>query len=146
MYPISPQNKCIDTTRYYQWAADFDSLLDIGQVPQFNTLRFGNDHTEGMRLNRPTPFAHVADNDLAVGLMVDHLSHSPIWKESVVFIIEDDAQNGCDHVDAHRSTAYLAGGYVKRHFVDSTPYTTTSMLKTIELILGLPPIDRKSVV
>ena len=131
-----------DTTRYYQWAVDFDSLLDIGQVPQFNTLRFGNDHTEGMRLNRPTPFAHVADNDLAVGLMVDHLSHSPIWKESVVFIIEDDAQNGCDHVDAHRSTAYLAGGYVKRHFVDSTPYTTTSMLKTIELILGLPPMTQ----
>lgn len=131
-----------DTTRFRVWAADFDSLLAEGKVPQFNTVRFGNDHTEGMKLGRPTPFAHVADNDLAVGMFLDHLSHSPIWKQTAVFIIEDDAQNGSDHVDAHRSTAYLAGGMVKRHFVDSTPYTTTSMIRTIELILGLPPMTQ----
>ena len=102
----------------------------------------GNDHTEGLRLNRPTPFAHVADNDLAVGLLVDHLSKSPIWNETAIFIIEDDAQNGADHVDAHRSTAYLAGGFVKRNFVDHTAYTTSSMLRTMELILGLQPMTQ----
>ncbi len=131
-----------DTARISEWKADFDSLLAIGQVPQFNTIRIGNDHTEGMKLNRPTPYAHVADNDLAVGLLIEHLSHSPIWKETAVFIIEDDAQNGSDHIDAHRSTAYLAGGFVKRGFVDHTPYTTTSMLLTMEQILGLPPMTQ----
>lgn len=75
-------------------------------------------------------------------MLIDYLSHSPIWKETAVFIIEDDAQNGSDHVDAHRSTAYLAGGFVKRGFVDHTPYTTTSMLLTMERILGLPPMTQ----
>ena len=89
-------------------------------MPQLNTLRFGNDHTEGLSLDRPTPFAHVADNDLAVGMFVDYLSHSRIWKKSLVLIVEDDAQNGPDHVDAHRSTAYIAGGFVKKGFVDHT--------------------------
>ncbi len=131
-----------DTTRFYQWKRDFDSLLAINQVPQFNSLRFINDHTEGLRRGRPTPFAHTADNDWAVGLFVEYLSQSPIWKESVVFIIEDDAQNGPDHVDAHRTTAYVAGGFVKRKFVDHTMYSTTSMLRTIELILGLPPMSQ----
>jgi hypothetical protein len=108
----------------------------------FNSLRFPNDHTEGLNLNRPTPFAHVADNDLAVGLFVDYLSHSRVWKNSLIIIVEDDAQNGPDHVDAHRSTAYLAGGYVKKGFVDHTAYTTTSLLRTMELILGLPPMSQ----
>jgi hypothetical protein len=84
----------------------------------------------------------VADNDLAVGLFIEYLSKSPIWKESVVFIVEDDAQNGADHVDAHRSTAYIAGGMIKRNCVDHTMYSTTSMLRTIELILGLPPMSQ----
>ena len=91
---------------------------------------------------RPTPFAHVADNDLAVGMFIDYLSKSPVWKQSLVFIVEDDAQDGPDHVDAHRSTAYIAGPYVKRNFVDHTPYTTTGLLRTIELILGLPPMSQ----
>jgi YVTN family beta-propeller protein len=131
-----------DTTRFYQWKREFDSLLAVNAVPRLNTLRFINDHTEGLRLGRPTPFAHVADNDLAVGLFVEYLSKSPIWKEAVVFIVEDDAQNGPDHVDAHRTTAYLAGGYVKRGFVDHTMYSTSSMLRTLELILGLPPMSQ----
>lgn len=131
-----------DTTRFYQWKKDFDSLLAIGQLPHFNSVRFGNDHTEGLRKGRPTPYAHVADNDLAVGLFIEYLSKSPIWKETAVFIIEDDAQNGADHVDAHRSTAYLAGGFVKRHFVDHTMYSTSSMLRTMELILGIPPMSQ----
>jgi YVTN family beta-propeller protein len=131
-----------DTVRFRWWKEDFDSLLSINAVPRLNTIRFGNNHTEGLNLGRPTPFAHVADNDLATGMFVDYLSHSPIWKESLVIIVEDDAQNGPDHVDAHRSTAFLAGGYVKQGFVDHTPYTTTSLLRTIELILGLPPMTQ----
>ncbi|HKK42243.1 MAG TPA: hypothetical protein VJ963_07530, partial [Bacteroidales bacterium] len=130
------------TTRFRQWKHDFDSLLAADALPQLNTLRFGNDHTQGLSLGRPTPFAQVADNDLAVGLFVDYLSHSPVWKESLVIIVEDDAQNGPDHVDAHRSTAYLAGGFIKQNFVDHTAYTTSSLLRTIELILGLPPMTQ----
>jgi hypothetical protein len=116
--------------------------MTVNSLPQLNTLRFINDHTEGLRKGRPTPFAHVADNDLAVGLFVDYLSHSPVWEESVVFIVEDDAQNGPDHVDAHRTTAYLAGGFVKRAYIDHTMYSTSSLLRTIELILGIPPMTQ----
>ena len=131
-----------DTTRVNQWKRDFDSLLAINAVPRLSTLRLINDHTEGLRKGKPTPFAHVADNDHAVGMFIEHLSKSRIWKESVVFILEDDAQDGPDHVDAHRSTAYVAGGFVKRNFVDHTMYTTSSMLRTIELILGLEPMSQ----
>lgn len=131
-----------DTTRFRFWKKDFDSLLAIGKLPQFNTVRFGNDHTEGVRLGRPTPYAHVADNDLAVGMFIEALSKSSIWNQTAVFILEDDAQNGADHVDAHRSTAYVAGGFVKRGVVDHTPYTTSSMLRTMELILGMGPMTQ----
>lgn len=131
-----------DTARFSQWRRDFDSLLVANALPQLNTLRFINDHTEGLRKGKPTPYAQIADNDLAVGLFVEHLSNSPVWKESVVFILEDDAQNGADHVDAHRSIAFVGGGYVKRGFVDHTMYTTNSMLRTIELILGMPPMSQ----
>ncbi|HXB39627.1 MAG TPA: alkaline phosphatase family protein, partial [Bacteroidia bacterium] len=134
--------KVMDTTRFHQWKNDFDSLLAINKIPQLNTLRFINDHTEGLRLGRPSPKAHVADNDLATGLFIEYLSKSKIWKESVVFILEDDAQNGPDHVDAHRSTLYVAGGMVKERFVDHTMYSTSSVLHTIELILGLPPMSQ----
>ncbi len=131
-----------DTFRFRKWQHDFDSLVAAGKLPQLSTVRFGNDHTEGLRLGRPTPNAHVADNDLAVGMFLEHLSQSPVWKESVVLIVEDDAQNGADHVDAHRSTAYLAGPYVKRNFIDHTMYTTSGFLRTIELILGMPPMTQ----
>jgi YVTN family beta-propeller protein len=131
-----------DTTRFNQWKREFDSLVAANALPQFNSLRFINDHTQGQRIGMPTPFAHVADNDWAVGLFVEYLSKSPVWKESVVFIVEDDAQNGPDHVDAHRTTAYVAGPHVKRKFVDHTMYSTSSMLRTIELILGLPPMSQ----
>ncbi|MEP7107736.1 MAG: bifunctional YncE family protein/alkaline phosphatase family protein [Ferruginibacter sp.] len=131
-----------DTTRVGQWKRDFDSLVAINALPQLSTLHLINDHTEGMSNGRPTPFAHVADNDLAVGMFIDYLTRSPVWKESVVFILEDDAQNGPDHVDAHRSPAYIVGPYVKRNFVDHSPYTTTGILRTIELILGIPPMSQ----
>ena len=131
-----------DTVRFHEWKRDFDVLSAQGNVPRLNTLRIGNDHTEGLKIGRPTPKAHAADNDLAVGLFVEYLSHSKIWNESVVFIVEDDAQNGPDHVDAHRSTAYVAGGYVKQGFIDHTMYSTSSLLRTMELILGLPPMSQ----
>jgi Uncharacterized conserved protein len=141
-YFTSWDQHVLDTTRFYQWKRDFDSLLACGSLPRLNTLRFINDHTSGLRRGMPTPFASVADNDLAVGLFVDYLSHSPIWNECAIFIVEDDAQNGPDHVDAHRTTAYVAGGFVKQGFVDHTAYSTSSMLRTIELILGLPPMSQ----
>lgn len=131
-----------DTLRYRMWQEDFDSLLAINAVPQLMTMRMLRDHTSGTAAGRPTPYACVADNDLAVGKLIEHLSKTPIWENTVVFIVEDDAQNGPDHVDAHRTTAYLAGGYVKRHYVDHTMYSTSSMLCTIELVLGLPPMTQ----
>jgi YVTN family beta-propeller protein len=134
--------KDTDTTRYRMWQQDFDSLMNKNALPQLMTFRMLSDHTEGTAAGRPTPFAHVADNDLAIGKMVEHISKSPIWENTVIFIVEDDAQNGPDHVDAHRATAYLAGGFVKRHFVDHTMYSSSSMLRTIELILGLPPMTQ----
>jgi YVTN family beta-propeller protein len=134
--------KDTDTTRYRMWQQDFDSLMNKNALPQLMTFRMLSDHTEGTAAGRPTPFAHVADNDLAIGKMVEHISKSPIWENTVIFIVEDDAQNGPDHVDAHRTTAYLAGGFVKRNYVDHTMYSSSSMLRTIELILGLPPMTQ----
>ena len=117
-------------------------LIAAGTLPKLNTVRLGNDHTSGARVGLPTPEAAVADNDLAVGRFVEHLSKSSIWNESVVFILEDDAQNGPDHVDAHRSIAFVAGGFVKRGFVDHTMYSTSGILRTMELILGLKPMSQ----
>lgn len=131
-----------DVKREEAWEKDFDELVAAGKLPTLNTVRLGNDHTSGARVGMPTPEAAIADNDLAVGRFVEHLSKSPIWNESVVFILEDDAQNGPDHVDAHRSPAYMAGGFVKRGFVDHTMYSTSGMLRTMELILGLKPMSQ----
>ncbi|HEX7903318.1 MAG TPA: alkaline phosphatase family protein, partial [Chitinophagaceae bacterium] len=131
-----------DFERFEAWKRDFDSLLTINQVPQFNTLRMGEDHTSGQKLGAFTPIAAVASNDLAVGLLIEHISKSPIWKESAIFILEDDAQNGPDHVDAHRSTALVISPYTKRREVVSTMYSTSGMLRTMELILGLPPMSQ----
>lgn len=143
-YYTSWDTRVKDTTRVTQWKRDFDSLVVAGALPRLNTLRLINDHTEGLRKGAHTPYAQVADNDLAVGLFIEYLSKSPVWKESVVFILEDDAQNGADHVDAHRSIAFVAGPYVKRHFKDHTMYGTNSMLRTMELILGLPPMSQQN--
>lgn len=131
-----------DIDRVAAWQADFDSLLAKNSLPKLSIIRLGNDHTAGARKGMPTTEAMVADNDLAVGQLIAYLSKSKIWEQSAVFILEDDAQNGSDHVDAHRSTAYVAGGFVKRGFVDHTMYSTSSMLRTIELILGIPPMSQ----
>lgn len=144
MCPASPgfDMDITDQVRADAWQHDFDSLLNVGAVPQFSTLRISNDHTSGQKKGKVSPQAAVADNDLAVGRILEHLSHSPIWKESVVFILEDDAQNGPDHVDAHRSPAYVVGPYVKRNTAVHTMYSTSGFLRTMELILGLPPMSQ----
>jgi hypothetical protein len=134
--------KIKDTTRVGQWRRDFDSLIAINAVPALNTIRLGADHTQGLSVGKPTPYACVADNDLAVGMLVEHISNSPIWEKSAIFVLEDDAQNGPDHVDAHRSTALVISPYTKRKNVDHTMYSTSGMLRTIELILGLPPMSQ----
>ncbi len=131
-----------DIKRSEVWAHDFDSLLAINAVPQFNTIRICNDHTSGQKKGAISPIAAVADNDQGIGRFLDHLSHSSIWKESVVFILEDDAQNGPDHIDAHRSPVFVAGPYVKRNAVVHSMYSTSGVLRTIELILGLPPMSQ----
>ena len=131
-----------DMVRFAKWKFDFDSLLAIEAVPQLSTIRLPNNHTAGARVGMPTPRAMVAENDLALGQMIEHISKSKIWNESAIFVVEDDAQNGPDHVDAHRSTAFVVSPYVKRQTVVSRMYTTTSMLRTIELILGLPPMSQ----
>jgi YVTN family beta-propeller protein len=131
-----------DMYREKIWEHDFDSLVSAGSVPQLNILYFPSDHTAGLGKKSRTPYAFVADNDQAVGSFIAHLSASPIWKSSAVFVLEDDAQNGPDHVDAHRSTAYIAGPYVKRSFIDHTMYSTSGMLRTMELILGIPPMSQ----
>ena len=124
------------------WSVERETLnhwCGKNALPQLNTLRLIK--TTILRAYQKAgqrPFAHTADNDLSVGMFIDYLSKSTVWKESVVFILEDDAQDGPDHVDAHRSPAYIAGPFVKRNFVDHTPYATTGILRTMELILGLP--------
>src|SRR5215475_5587074 len=100
------------------------------------------DHTAGTTPGRNTPIAMVANNDYAVGMIVDRMTHSRYWPETAIFIIEDDAQDGPDHVDARRTTAYVVSPYIKRQTIDSTLYTTSSMLRTMELLLGLPPMSQ----
>ncbi len=131
-----------DIDRVEIWKRDFDSLVAAKALPRFNSVRLGNDHTYGARVGKPTPTAMVAENDLAVGRFIEHISKSPVWKESAIFILEDDAQNGSDHVDAHRSTAYVVSPYTKRKTVIHDSYTTSSMLRTIELILGMKPMSQ----
>ena len=113
-----------------------------GTMPQLSIVRLPNDHTAGTRIGKPTPTAMVAENDLALGLLVDGISKSKFWKNTAIFVIEDDAQNGPDHVDAHRVVALVISPYTKRKFVDSTMYSTSSMLRTMELILGLKPMSQ----
>ena len=127
-----------------KWIADRQQGRDT--MPNFISLRLPDDHTAGTRPGSPTPRASVADNDLAVGRAIDAISHSPYWNDTAFFILEDDAQNGGDHVDAHRSIAFVVSKYAPhgpdgRPFVDSHFYTTVSMIRTMELALGLPPMN-----
>jgi YVTN family beta-propeller protein len=131
-----------DLDREKAWLAEFDRYDRDGGLPQLSIIRLPNDHTEGTCSGRPTPRAHVAENDLALGLMIERISHSRYWRESLVLVIEDDAANGQDHVDGHRTVALAAGPYVKRGAVDSGLYTNCSVLRCIEDVFGLPPMSQ----
>ncbi|HKM54840.1 MAG TPA: alkaline phosphatase family protein, partial [Isosphaeraceae bacterium] len=113
-----------------------------GELPRLIILRLPNDHTSGTKPGSPTVLATVADNDLALGRVVEGLTKSRFWNEMAIFVVEDDAQNGSDHVDAHRTVALAISPFIKRHKVDSTMYSTSSMLRTMELILGLKPMSQ----
>jgi YVTN family beta-propeller protein len=113
-----------------------------GEFPQLVIICLPNDHTSGTGEGSPTPAATVADNDLAFGRIVEALSHSPFWRDMAILAIEDDPQNGFDHVSGYRTTAYVASPYAKRGTVVSTQYNTTSLLRTIEQVLGLAPMNQ----
>src|SRR5262249_39723971 len=113
-----------------------------GDMPRLSIVRLPNDHTAGTKPGSITPTAMVADNDLALGRVVEAVTKSKFWKDTAIFVLEDDAQNGPDHVDAHRSPALVISPYTKRGAVDSTMYSTSSMLRTMELILGLAPMSQ----
>jgi hypothetical protein len=131
-----------DIDRANAWMNEFDEFEKNGGLPRFNIFTLPNDHTSGTSKGKLTPQAYVAQNDLALGMIVERISKSKFWNESAIFVIEDDAQDGPDHVDAHRTVGLVISPYTKRKFVDHTFYTTTSMLRTMELILGLPPMSQ----
>jgi YVTN family beta-propeller protein len=131
-----------DNARVDVWLEEFRRFEKEGGLPRLNIVRLGNDHTAGTSPGRPTPRAFVAENDLALGRLVEAISKSRFWPESAIFVLEDDAQNGPDHVDAHRSVLLMASPWAKRGSVDSTLYTTSGVLRTIELVLGLPPMSQ----
>jgi YVTN family beta-propeller protein len=131
-----------DVKRIEIFAEEFKQFVASGSVPRLNILRLPRDHTSGTSPGAVTPTGMIAENDLALGQLVDVISHSAIWKESAIFVLEDDAQNGPDHVDAHRSILLAISPFTRRGVVDSTLYTTSGVLRTMELILGLPPMSQ----
>ncbi len=131
-------------TKFRGWVADRASGKDT--MPEFIQLRLGNDHTAGASPGYPTPAAAVADNDLAIGRAVEAISHSPFWNDTVFFVLEDDPQSGADHVDAHRSINLVISKYSPRPqngvpFVDHHFYTTVSTIRTMEALIGIPPMN-----
>ena len=139
-YPFSYRSwdlKVSDLDRVREWKKDFETQLKLGNVAQLHYIWLPNDHTDGARTVILNAFQFMAQNDAALGRILEIISHSPVWKSSLVLVVEDDAQNGADHVDATRTIAFAAGPYVKRGAVVSDRYDQLSMLRTIELALGL---------
>jgi hypothetical protein len=131
-----------DVKRAEHFVAELRRFEKEGGMPRLQVLRLGNDHTAGAKAGSRTPTAMVADNDRALGLIVEALSRSKFWVDTAIFVLEDDAQNGSDHVDAHRMPAFAISAWTKRGTIDSSLYSTTSMLRTMELILGLQPMSQ----
>jgi YVTN family beta-propeller protein len=131
-----------DQVRVDRFLEEFKEFEKNGNLPRLTVLLLPTDHTNGTAPGFPTPRAMVADNDLALGRLVEAISKSRYWKDSAIFVVEDDAQNGLDHVDGHRTIALVISPWVKRKAVDSTFYTTIHMFRTIEQILGLPPANQ----
>ncbi|MDX2149492.1 MAG: alkaline phosphatase family protein [Bryobacteraceae bacterium] len=132
----------LDIDRAKTFLGELQKFESEGRLPQLIFLRLGNDHTSGTAPGKPSPVAQVADNDAALGMIVEGVSRSRFWPKTAIFVLEDDAQNGPDHVDSHRSPAFILSPYTRRGIIDSTLYNTTSMLRTMELILGLRPMTQ----
>jgi hypothetical protein len=131
-----------DVFRADQFIKELKQFEQAGELPNLMIICLPNDHTSGTRAGFQTPVAQMADHDLAFGRMVEALSHSSFWKDTCLFAIEDDPQAGWDHVSGYRTTAYVVSAYTKRNAVVGTQYNQTSLLRTIELILGLPPMNQ----
>ncbi len=129
-----------DVDRAKTFLADLARFERDGQMPRFLILRMGNDHTSGTAAGKIAPLSAFADNDYALGMLVEGVSKSKFWSKTAIFVTEDDAQNGADHVDSHRSPAFIVSPFTKRGVIDSTVYSQASMLRTMELILGLRPM------
>jgi DNA-binding beta-propeller fold protein YncE len=140
--PADTKATARDFQRADRFVQEFQELDRDGRVPNFMFMSLGENHTSGTTPGAFTPKAQVASNDVAVGKIVEAITKSKVWSEFAIFIIEDDAQNGPDHVDSHRTAGLVISPYVKRKFVDSTMYSTVSMLRTVELVLGLPPMTQ----
>jgi YVTN family beta-propeller protein len=136
------QTNITDQYRADIFQRDFKQYEKNGKLPALNMLWVMDDHTSGTNAGSPTPSAMVADNDLATGRIIDTISHSKYWKDSAVFVVEDDSQNGIDHVDGHRNVALVASPYARHGAVDHTYYSQTNVVRTIEQILGLPPMNQ----
>jgi DNA-binding beta-propeller fold protein YncE len=131
-----------DQMRADMFVAEYAKLSKEDRVPNLIVMSLPCDHGEGVNPKYPTPRAMMADNDLALGRVIEAISHSPQWKKTCIFVIEDDAQSGPDHVDGHRTSFHVIGPYVKRRFVDSTLYAQPNMFKSMELMLGLDPLNK----
>jgi YVTN family beta-propeller protein len=131
-----------DPSRMTTWLREFNEFVKKGNLPRFQMVRLGRDHTAGTTAGQYSPRAMVADNDYAVGQLVEAVSKSPYWKKTAIFIVEDDAQNGYDHVDAHRSIAFVVSPYIRKGTMDSRFYNTDSVLHTMEALLGLDPMNQ----
>ncbi|HEX4142777.1 MAG TPA: alkaline phosphatase family protein [Pirellulales bacterium] len=140
--PLKDGKQPRDTDNVAVFLSEFHEFEKNGNLPRLIIMSLGEDHTQGTVPGVPTPQSCVASNDLAIGQLVDALSRSKFWPQMAIFMIEDDAQNGVDHVDAHRTVGLVISPFVRRGHLDSTQYSTAAMLRTIELILGLPPLSQ----
>jgi YVTN family beta-propeller protein len=131
-----------DVYRAREFIRELRGFEEKGNLPSLSVIQLGNDHTSGTDEGLPTPRAAVADNDLALGQIVEAVSRSRYWRDTVIFVVEDDPQHGLDHVDGHRTVAFVISAYTRRGSVDSTFYNQNSILRTIELILGLNPMTQ----
>jgi YVTN family beta-propeller protein len=139
---FTPRKANCGLARIAEWKREFDGYVKSNSLPTVELVRLPNDHNAGTTVGAPTPRAYTADNDWALGQLVDAVSHSKYWPNTAIFVTEDDAQDGPDHVDAHRTLAEVISPYTRTGRVDSTFYSTASMLRTIELIVGLHPLTQ----
>ena len=146
LYPRATYGHYNMPSRFAEWNREFQQMLTAdasgSTVPAFETVRFMHDHTQGVSAGVHLPAAEVADNDYSIGQFVEAISKSKIWDSSAIFVVEDDSQDGPDHIDGHRSTCYVISPYIKKSSVDHTFYNTDSVLHTMELLLNIPPMNQ----